>query len=262
MFQYEFKLAIRNKLIIFCLIIGILSGVPGIISYYSETKFMVGAGVPEAVSCYQAWLYALSLGSGTLYKILAPLLIIPNLDSFFVERKNGYVNFVVTRSNYREYFFTKLFSGGVVSGLILTVTMVVWFVVCAISFPNNTPVASFTYIASDSFRGLFIGKPIVYIFIIIVLNFLFAVIFYSLGYGISYFCKNKYIVMVIPFLIYLSMTMLASLLNIAILSPVSMVVPHEILGSSWGSILLKFTIMGCASCFAVLYSYVRSYQEV
>lgn len=262
MFRYELKLAIRSKLIIFSLIIGILSGIPGIVSYYSDTKFMIAAGMPEAVSCYQAWLYALSLGSGAVYKILVPLLIIPNLDSFFVERKNGYSNFVAARSDHKTYFFAKLFSGVLVSGLILTVVMVVWFCVCAIAFPHNVPVDSFTYIASDSFRELFVEKPIVYILIIIVLNISFAIIFYSLGYGISYFCKNKYIVMVIPFLIYLSMTMLASLLNFEILSPISMVVPHEILGASWNTIILKFIIMGCVSSFVVLFSFARSYQEV
>lgn len=111
MFLYELKLATKNKLILLCLIIGVALGIPGILSYRSDVTFITGSGAPEAVSCYQAWLYALSLGGASLYKIIAPLLIIPNLDSFFVERKNGYSNFVITRSNYKAYFFSKLFSG-------------------------------------------------------------------------------------------------------------------------------------------------------
>lgn len=260
MFRYELKLAIRNKIIIFCLLIGILSGIPGMVSYYSDTMFMTK--IPNAVSCYQAWIYALSLGSGALYKIIAPMLIIPNLDSFFVEKRNGYSNFVVVRSNYKKYYFIKLFSGMLVSGLILITILIVWLIICIITFPHNLPVDFLTYISNDSFRRLFVEKPTIYILIIFVLNFLFAAFFYSLGYGISFLCKNKYIVMVTPFLIYLCMTMLASFLRVGILSPVSMIAPHEIVTASPNTVLLQFTIVGFVSCFVVLYGYAKSYKEV
>lgn len=146
MFLYEFKLSIRNKLIIFCLIIGILCGIPGLFSYYSDTLFMTGSGQSDAVSSYQAWLYALSLGSASLYKIVVPLLLIPNLDSFFVEKKNGYSNFVISRSNYKSYFFAKLFSGIIISGGILVVSLSFWFILSMIIFPHNMPIDTFTYI--------------------------------------------------------------------------------------------------------------------
>lgn len=260
MFRYELKLALRNKLIFFCLLIGILSGIPGMISYYSDTAFM--AKIPDAVSCYQAWIYALSLGSGALYKIIAPMLIIPNLDSFFVEKRNGYSNFVVARSNYKRYYFAKLFSGILVSGLILITILMTWLIICMIAFPHNFPVDFLTYISNEGFHRLFVERPIIYILIIFILNFLFAAVFYSLGYGISFFCKNKYVVMVTPFLIYLCMTMLASFLRVGILSPISMIIPHEIVKASWNTVLLQFSIMGIVSCFVVLYGYAKSYHEV
>lgn len=261
MFLYELKLATKNKLILLCLIIGVALGIPGILSYRSDVTFITGSGAPEAVSCYQAWLYALSLGGASLYKIIAPLLIIPNLDSFFVERKNGYSNFVITRSNYKAYFFSKLFSGIIVSGAILIVSLLSWLAVCIVMFPHNMPIDTYTYISDEELRHFFVNGPIIYIAVVIALNFLFAAIFYSLGFGLSYFCKNRYIVMIIPFLIYLALTMLASILNWAMLSPVSMVAPHDIVEIFWDGIIIKYIIGISISAIVVLYSFVKSSRE-
>ncbi|MEG0596623.1 MAG: hypothetical protein RR502_01135 [Oscillospiraceae bacterium] len=262
MFQYEFKLALRNKLIIVCIIIGILSGVPGLFSYYSDSIFMVDANQSSAVSFYQAFLYTLSFGSGTLFKIVAPLLIIPNLDSFFMDRKSGYSNFVITRSNYWQYFFSKLFSGALVAGTILVSILVFLLALCAVIFPHNMPIESYTYISDNAIRHFFVANPLKYIIIIILLNFLFATIFFSLGFGLSYFCKSRYIVMIIPFLLYLAFSMLASILSIPILSPVSLLVPYEIIGLSCTNIIAQYIALICLSISIVVYTFFRSQSEV
>lgn len=68
--------------------------------------------------------------------------------------------------------------------------------------------------------------------------------------------------MIIPFLIYLAITLLASILNLAILSPVSMVVPHDIQDISWSEIFLKYIVGFLISGLVVIYSYIKSYREV
>lgn len=262
MLLYEFRLSIRNRLVILCLIIGVISGLPGIFSYYSDATFMWASNQNDAVSCYQAWLYMLSMSSASIYKVIVPLLIIPNLDSFFLERKYGYSNFVIVRSNYKRYFFSKLISGTITAGLILVSILVSWLIFCMMIFPGNMPVKEYTYITNSSLCNFYVNNPILYIMIIICSNFLFAVIFYSLGFGVSYFCKNRYIVITTPFLIYLTITMLSSILRIAPMSPVSLIVPHEVLGVSWQTVLIEFSIWFCISCGIVLYCFNTSRREV
>ncbi len=262
MLKHEFVKAIQNKLLFVCIGIGILSGLGGLFSYSLSAKRMIRMGEPQYISCFQAWLHCLSIGEGTVYRVIAPLLIIPNLDSLFREKKSGYSAFVVTRANYVKYYFSKLFSGAVISGLVLIVILFSWFVVCLAMFPCNPPLDWMTYIPDQALRDAFVNHPVAYILGIAALNFLFAFASFSIGYGLSAFCSNRYGIMILPFLIYLSLTMIASMVGSAMLSPVALLVPHEIIGISYPEIFIKLLVMLGVAVLCVLCGFRRCCHEV
>ena len=261
MFQYQLKLATRNKLVIFCLLLGFLLGITGILDYLSIARWGAHFGEMEKVSCYVAWLNALALGSGAMYKVFVPLLIIPNLDSYLIERKNGYSIFAISRSSYSRYFFSKLFSGIITACSILVIVLLSWLLICVIAYPKNMPYSDFVYITDVSQHQLFVEHPVVYIGVVFGFNILFAMIFYALGFGMSAFCKNRYIVMVIPFLIYLAFTELGALTRLSLLMPVALVTPFEIITVSWNEIFLEFLCWGVVAVIAVVGDYINQKRK-
>lgn len=89
MIRNEFNKLFHTRLLYVALVVGFLSSIIGLISYYDTAYWANLAGRPEELSAYNAWLDCLSIGS-SVYRIVFPLIIIPFLDSYYMERKSGY----------------------------------------------------------------------------------------------------------------------------------------------------------------------------
>lgn len=74
MFKAELTRAFQNKFLVIALVLGIILGSVGLFSYYQDSLWSVKTGDVEAVSAYSAFLYALSLGTGAIFRLVAPLL--------------------------------------------------------------------------------------------------------------------------------------------------------------------------------------------
>lgn len=262
MIRIELRKILKLKITWLCLILGIASGLVGLISYYSDAYFIIASGQGQAISAFQAWLYCLSLSSETIYKIIAPLLIVAGLDSVFVERKSGYTNFILSRVDKRNYIVGKWMAGVTVAVVTLLLVILSWLIVCLVLFPANMPVDRYTYIHETQFKNLFVTSPLAYIVMVLILNTIFAIVFYSIGFSIALTAKSRYIVSISPFIIYLFLVMLAAIMKVPYLSPLPLVVPNEVIGLSLIHIVIYGAIIGGLTLLLFFKQYYKWNREV
>lgn len=235
MIKTELKKVLRTKLFYISIGIGCVACLLGLISYSGDVSIYRQAGRSELISAYQGWLNCLAMGS-SVYRLLLPLLIVPYLDSYYMERKNGYQNFVVTRCGRAKYFFSKWVAGILSAALIIGAVLIVTLVVCVSLYPGNAPLEENTYINYSDMKAHFMEHPLRFIILLIFMNILTSVIYYTFGLGMSCYAPNRYVVAFTPMAAYYICLFGSQILNVSALSPIAMVAPFELTGLSNSSV--------------------------
>lgn len=229
MLKNEIIKLLHTKSLYVAILIGILSCVCGLYSYYDTAYWSYAAGFFEEISAYNAWLDCLSLGS-SIYRVLLPLLIVPFLDNYFLERKSGYQTFILARTNRNRYFFTKWFTGvfsaAGITFLILTVTLVV----CIVLFPLNQPLNSMTPLDQNFGLSMFLRHPMLCIFLMILGNIFYSVVYYTIGFGCTNFVRNRFLLLLIPFILYILQLLISEFLLLPCVSPLVFIAYYEVAG--------------------------------
>lgn len=184
------------------------------------------------------------------------------LDSVFVERKSGYTNFILSRVDKRKYILGKWMAGVIVAVVTLLLIILSWLIVCLVLFPANMPVDRYTYIHETQLKNLFVTSPLAYIVMVLILNTIFAIVFYSMGFSIALTAKNRYIVSISPFIIYLLLVMLAAIIKVPYLSPLPLIVPNEVIGLRLIHIVFYGAIIGGLTLLFFFKQYHKWSREV
>lgn len=227
MLHNEFTKLFHTKAFYIALLIGVASCLLGLISYYDTAFWSYDAGRPQEISAYNAWLDCLSVGS-SVYRLLLPLIIIPFLDSYYMERKSGYQNFILARSSRKQYFFSKWLAGVLSAAIIVFLTLVLTFVVCALLFPLNQPLAEMSHVDRNFGFDFFLANPMGYIFLLILSNLFFAVVYYTVGFGFANSVRNRYVLLLIPFIIYMIQLMIWQFFRMPGVSPLIFIAFYEV----------------------------------
>lgn len=262
MIKIELRKVFNNRLLWISIIIGAISGFIGLFSYYSSISYSIINHNYARISAYEAWLFCLSLGSGSIYRLLVPLLLIPYMDSYFNERKSGYSNMILTRISHRKYFFSKLLAGILSANFIIVSILSLWLIVCFILFPGNIPNTETSFRPGDFMRGIYQVYPNIYIIYIYIINILFSIIFYMIGFSISSFAKKKYTVLILPFIIYLVLIVVSQIFRINELYPINMIAPYEINNLTKPVLLREFLLMLIVAISMVAFFYKKDLKEV
>lgn len=254
MIKTELKKVFRTKLLYVSIFIGSISCLLGLISYGDDVSIYRQLGRDELISAYQCWLSCLAMGS-SVYRLILPILIIPYIDSYYVERNCGYQNFIITRSGHNKYLLSKWFAGvlsvAVIIGAILSITLMA----CCIIYPCNKPLEENTYINYTGLRYFFIEEPIRCILTFITLNIITAMVYYTFGLGMTCYAKNRYSVIFSPMAAYFACLFAAQILNIPEISPIATVAPFELSGLNLSSVLtaagveLMVSLLMLINCF-------------
>lgn len=138
----------------------------------------------------------------SVYRLVLPMLIIPYIDSYYIERNCGYQNFIITRSGRNKYLLSKWFAGLLSVVLIIGAILSLTLAVCCILYPCNKPVEENTYINYTRLKCAFIKEPVRCIFELIALNIMTAIVYYTFGIGMSCYAKNRYSVIFSPMAAY------------------------------------------------------------
>lgn len=210
------------------ILLAIILGLAGLYSYYMDISYFKINKQYDSITAYDAWLYCLGVGSGSILKVIFPLLIsVPFCDSFLRDYKSGYINFIITRSIYKKYIYAKLISNGLAGILIMGVSLVSLLIICIILFPSNLPNTELNYKPSGVFSEIYKNAPIYYCFFLIIINMIFGLLYSLLGFVSGFLLKHRLSVIIFPFLFYLIIDMLSQLFHFNFLLPTKLIVPFE-----------------------------------
>lgn len=212
--KIELKKAIKNKGFVTILII---AGIFALFSawymidsyfYHQLQKKIIGFGgnpMVQSSSLFNHWIggEASSLGYTLFFTLLPLIAALPYSWSYFIENKTGYVKSVVTRSSKSQYYLSKYIATFIAGGLVVLIPLVINFLVVACFVPAITPTKMYPlYYAvghGSLWSQLFYTHPVVFVLLYLILDFIFAGLFATMGLAISFFIKNRIAIILIPF---------------------------------------------------------------
>lgn len=164
-------------------------------------------------SYYKA--YVISAYDGFIFFNLSPIsnvliLIMPILsslsysDSYLEDVNSGIVKFIYTRQEKDKYLITKYLANFVVSGVAFIIPLIINFIILILKIPSVQPhpiLGHQTISGGGLFAETFYDNPILYIGLWIIIYFLYSGVFASVGLSLSIFTQNKFVVLVLPFIL-------------------------------------------------------------
>ena len=269
--KVELKKAFTNKMFFICLAIGLLiagvSAVQNITNYLTGREMLreiIAAGFEQnptfAInSPYTEWIgndpqYPMT----ALFYMLLPLLAgLAYGWSFSAERKSGYVAQMVSRSRKKsQYFLAKYIATFLAGGAVVAIPLVLNFLAVACFIPAYTPDSFYQiyyFMEVHFLRGLFYNAPLLYVCYTILLDFVFAGLFAAACVALAFFVKNKFAVILLPFLgvfavQYFQDNVLGAVIGDVTISPMDFLrgyAPQTVLGwiiLLWLILLVVFTL--------------------
>lgn len=203
---------------------------------------------PFHYNAYDAIIWA----QGNIIALLVPLIaVLPYADSLVEDRVSGFLRFVLIRVSYRYYLFAKFavcwLSGGVATAL----PMLCFFVFVLLLYPRGLlPLSLARVVPTGPLSGLYATAPDLYIFFLVALAFVFGGVYAILGLAVATLTDNRYVVVVIPFLLYHVANFVLALLGWEVWTPPVTFAPHIMNQVSWlevlgelGAVLLGSSIL-------------------
>lgn len=146
--------------------------------------------------------------TSTLYFLLLPILAaLPYGQSYYSERKTGYIKNIVSRTKKQYYHYAKFVAVFISGGIVIVVPLAINFLIVALYVPATTPDLFYDMyymvIFPHMWANLLYTHPYVYVLLYLLLDFVFAGIISTLSLMCSYIVKNRFLVILIPFFILL-----------------------------------------------------------
>ena len=169
------------------------------------------------ISLFSTWMgnELFPIQSYIFYLILPLLAVLPFGSSFFEDIKSGYIINVCTRVEKKLYFKAKylavFLSGGVavVAPLLLNLVLSSMFMPAFI--PDNGTVGTIS--PTTMAYEVFFTHPLIYVLMLIVIDFIFAGVIATLALSYTYFTEHRFGVMIVPFVFYFFIYSLTNLID-------------------------------------------------
>lgn len=139
-------------------------------------------------------------GSTGIISLVAPLLVaIPYVSSYYVDKKSGFLKYVLLRTERRKYIISRLISNALTGGSVLCLSFLVILAVLYVLDPSPSDLGSWH---RGAFSNLYNEKVLDYIFVLIGQSFIFGATYATLGLAVSPYVNNQYFAIVFPFFVY------------------------------------------------------------
>ncbi len=152
-----------------------------------------------------------------LYFLLLPILsILPFAGSFFEDYQSGFSKAYLIRTKRIHYYFAKALSVFLNSGIVVVIPLFVNLALTAMTLPALVPqsgAGTFPVFAVNLFANIYYTKPVLYTAIYFILIFIFSGLLPTISLILSFVVKNKFIVMMAPFILCLFLHSICGLLG-------------------------------------------------
>ncbi|MDR0919530.1 MAG: hypothetical protein LBM93_09860, partial [Oscillospiraceae bacterium] len=152
---------------------------------------------------------------------------------------------------------SKYFSGLIFALIMVFFTLIMSLLVCFILFPENIPSSDFIDI-DGKLETIFIKSPLILIFLLILSNLFFTIIYYTVGFSSICFIKNRYLLMLLPFIVYIFFTIISQIIGIPALSPLAYIAPYELSNFSIFSYFICTTLL----IVTITYMFINCYKKM
>lgn len=185
---------------------------PGYLEEYciSNGKYIYNPDFPTN-SFFNAWIGGdmLSLAY-TLFFVFLPVgAALPYAWSYYIERKNGYIRNIVTRTNKMNYYYSKTIAVFLSGAFSILIPFVINILLVSAFIPYYKPWAGYNFynmiFFGNMWADLFFSNPIVHTILFVLLNILYGGIFALLSFTISFFVRNIVAVIFGPFLLMIAL---------------------------------------------------------
>ncbi len=254
MLRIEFSRAFNNKYLFFSILIGSVIT----ISHLFQYVIPLSSTLDEYLSfnkpmMYPGWLFASWMGGnqynmqGYLYYLLIPIIsTIPFADSFFLDRKNGFIKNVFIRTKKINYYLSKFVATFIAGGTAVIIPLLINFCISALLLPSMLPQASasFDYVnAASMWSELYYNHPFGYVICYMFIDFVFGGLIATIAVVVGHFVEHRFIVLISPLLVYIFTFSVFNLFDAIAYEPINFLQPS--FGySSFTIIIIEAVILG------------------
>ena len=105
MLKYEMRRAF-GKFFWIAFLVGVVSGSGGFVSYLLDSEYLPA----QSISCFDAWLYCVSVGEGSFYRAIYPIVIcLPYIFTFYTDQNSTFIFPLIPRKLQRLFKKQMLF---------------------------------------------------------------------------------------------------------------------------------------------------------
>lgn len=228
MIKQQIKYGIKNKKFIALLIIGILIHLFSIINEiapYLNLKLLImnvtkswaetNGEVDDVFNKYSLW-----CDSVKSYMLVIPILsAIPFATSYVDDIKSDIIQFINLRINHRKYIISKLISNSIIGGAVVAIPTILCTIFIFLIFNGSYETCYVADVFGGMYNNIFKSQFILYLTLHLVIEFFIGATYASIALAISTKTKNNIAILLSPFIFYLVISVLFSLLNINYFSP-------------------------------------------
>lgn len=179
---------------------------------------------------YDTFINGIGKGLIPIATIICPLILgYLFAGRFAYELKTGYGNMVITRQKFKQYFINIVKKTFMKSFLVVFFAETIFLIMCLLIFGWKTPVELHTQVF-DSISWMFYKIPFLYCLIHVFKQSLYMSIITIIGMTSTIFTRNKFIIALSPFIVYLLINIVCPILDMIIdASALKMIYPDYLI---------------------------------
>lgn len=264
-FKFELKRAFINRSFVIALLIGCLISILQIIdfplNYAFDMQLMINS-YPQSVFNSYIGLSIFSVWTFVFYMIFPLLASLPYADSYLSDIKNGYVKQIFTRVSKVKLLFAKLVSVFVSGGTVVVIPLLLNLFLTQLCVPSVIPDAStgmFPIFGNAFLSELYYSNPFGYILIFDLIIFITAGVLSCTALAFSYIVKYKYIVLIIPFLLFMVISFGAEMIGNNSLNISEWIIPTQLSQPlNLPIVIAELTVIFAATCIIYFYKGLKN----
>lgn len=257
--KIELSRALKNKAFLLAISLGSIIVIVHLLKYgVYASQFILLEKDTYPLSSYQQWIGGTPTSIETyLYYLITPIIAaIPYADSFYTDKKSGYIKNVFIRTKKAKYYIAKYISTFISGGLAVAIPLLLSFALTATFIPSVLPQISTgttTVFNISMWHNLYYSYPFLYTILYIVVDFVFYGLIATIALSISNSVENRFVCLLSPFLYYVIISFILRAMNLNIYSPSTFLVPYQPMFNLKISIIIIEAIILLAITFGGFY---------
>ena len=194
------------------------TGIEGIVQNLEANQLAALDDLTQMTTLYNSWIggVGLTLGHSLFYTLLPLLSVLPCGWCFCEELNSGYLHMAIPQCGRRRYFSAKMAAYFLAGGLIALVPQLISLLLTALFIPAVRPNILYHIYYSIAhgamLSGLFYSHPMVYIVVVLGIDFIFGGLYAWLSMTVAMLTRNRMNAIIVPFLFLLAGDMARNLI--------------------------------------------------